>query len=208
METNLPGYRPYQRPDGMPVAAPGITVYSYRSDSRRRVFTVEGLPADWPKRKCPVCGGKRRRARKVCRSCSANIRRIMVPLTCCYCGVQFERILSEHDKMHRRGHTDVYCPLACSQAHHAIKNRRPCVVCAKRCPTKTRKYCSKACRASRGQKELQPKQCAICGETFAPKSRRIAYCSRKCADEAHSRRMRGAGNSHYKWRHLLCHMVP
>jgi hypothetical protein len=197
--TNLAGYHPYQRPDGKPFAAGDIQVYSYLSEGTgRRTFALEGLPACWPKRTCPVCGGTKYHRRQICKPCYQRIRRIMVALTCAYCGVRFERLLCEHDKMHRRGHTDVYCSLACARQHHAIKNRRRCLVCGKRCPTKTMKYCSKACRASRRQKELQAKQCEICGTTFQPISRRTAYCSRKCADEAHSRRMRGAGNSHFK----------
>jgi hypothetical protein len=122
----------------------------------------------------------------------------MVRLTCCYCGVQFERIFYEYDKQNRRGNKDVYCSPACSNAHHAVKNRRRCLVCGKPCPKKTMKYCSKACRASRRVKELQSKQCDICRKTFQPASRRTRYCSRDCANKAHSRRMRGAGNSHYR----------
>jgi predicted nucleic acid-binding Zn ribbon protein len=198
MKKNLPKCHEYHRPDGMPFAAGAIKVYSHLSDTRRRTFTIEGLPTDWPKRQCPVCGGNKKRTRQVCRSCYDKIRRIMIPLTCSYCGVRFERIISDHDKMLRRGHTDVYCSFACSTRHHAVKNRRRCVACGKPCPKKSSKYCSKTCRASQRQKELQPKQCTICGETFEPKSRRTAYCSRHCANEAHSRRMRGKGNSHFK----------
>ena len=40
--------------------------------------------------------------------------------------------------------------------------------------------------------------CSICGTEFQLKSSRTAYCSRACANKAHSRRMRGPGNSHYK----------
>jgi hypothetical protein len=199
MNNKPAGYRDYQRPDGEPFAAAGITVYSYLSeDTRRRTFVVEGLPAGWPKRTCPVCGGQKKRTRRVCKPCYQNIRRIMVPLTCCYCGVRFERIFCEFDKKRRLGHVDVYCSNGCSEAHHAIKNRRRCPVCGKPCPKNTMKYCSKACRASRRVKELQSKQCDICRTTFQPASRRTKYCSRDCANKAHSMRMRGAGNSHYQ----------
>jgi hypothetical protein len=100
--------------------------------------------------------------------------------------------------MHRRGHTDVYCSKSCSQAHHAVKHRRRCVACGKRTPKKTMKYCSKKCRASQRKKELTSKVCSVCCTEFQPASYRTAYCSRPCANKAHSRRMRGAGNSHYK----------
>lgn len=199
MKESLLGYHPYQLPDGKPFAATGITVYSYLSEgTRRRSFEVEGLPTDWPERKCPVCGDRKKRNRTVCRSCYDRIRRIMVPLTCCYCGTDFERIVSEVDKQLRRGHTDVYCSQSCSEAHHAVKHRRRCPVCGRRTPKKTMKYCSKKCRASQREKELAPKLCSICGSEFLPKSSRTVYCSRACANKAHSRRMRGAGNSHYK----------
>lgn len=195
----LAGYHKYERPNGEPFAAPGISVFSYKDEStRRRKFSVDGLPVDWPKKECPVCGGQKWHKRKVCKPCYQKIRRIMIPLTCVYCGTVFERIISELDRMRRRGHSDVYCSKACSQAHHAIKNRRRCVACGKRTPRKTMKYCSKKCRANRREKELTPKICSICGTEFQLKSSRTTYCSRTCANKAHSRRMRGAGNSHYK----------
>jgi len=195
----LAGYHKYERPNGEPFAAPGISVYSYKDEStRRRKFSVDGLPADWSKKKCPVCGNKKDRHNKACKLCYQHIRRIMIPLKCEYCGIRFERIISVVDKMRRRGHLDVYCSKTCSQAHHAVKNRRRCAACGKRTPKKTSKYCSKACRASRRKKELVTKVCDFCSTVFQPISSRAAYCSRACANKAHSRRMRGSGNSHYK----------
>ena len=193
------GHQEYKRPNGEPFAAPAISVFSFKDENtRRRKFSVKGLHVDWPKRKCPVCGNKKDRHNKVCKPCYQQIRRIMIPLRCMYCGTQFERIISEVDKMHRRGHTDVYCSKECSDSHHAIKHRRRCPVCGKRTPKKTSKYCSKACRASRRKKDLAPKTCGFCSSAFQPISSRAAYCSRACANKAHSRRMRGSGNSHYK----------
>lgn len=199
MRKQLPGYHEYKRPNDEPFAASGITVFSYLpGKAQRRTFSIDKLPPDWPKRKCPVCAGFKKRNAKVCKPCYQVIRRIMVPLKCRYCGIRFERIISEFDKMRRRGHTDVYCSQACSEAHHAVKHRRRCLVCGKRVPKKTMGYCSKECRASRREKELVPKVCSICGIEFQLKSSRTVYCSRACANKAHSRRMRGAGNSHYK----------
>jgi predicted nucleic acid-binding Zn ribbon protein len=199
MIKNHTGYHEYKRPNDEPFAASGITVFSYLTENTgRRTFSVEGLPSNWPMAKCPVCGGRKRRQRQACKPCYQKIRRVMVPLTCSYCGTHFERIVSEYDKSIRRGHVDVYCRKACSQAHHAIKNHRRCVVCDKPTPKKSSKYCSKECRAVRRVKELEPKVCSICATKFHPASYRTAYCSRPCANKAHSRRMRGAGNSHYK----------
>lgn len=199
MNKKLAGYQEYKRQNGKSFVATGISVYSYLTEgTRRRTFEVEGLPLGWPKRTCPVCGGVKYHRRTVCKPCYQQIRRIMVPLTCCYCGSNFERIVYEVDKQIRRGHVDVYCCKTCSEAHHAVKNRRRCPVCNKRTPKKSMKYCSKQCRASRREKELSPKVCSICGTEFQLKSSRTVYCSRACANKAHSRRMRGAGNSHYK----------
>lgn len=198
MNKQLPSYQEYERPNGQPFAALGITVFSYKDvNTRRRRCSIDGLPLGWPKTKCAVCSGQKRSG-IVCRSCYDDIHRIMVPLTCCYCGSHFERIVSEVDKQHRRGHTDVYCSKACSEAHHAVKNRRRCLVCGIPTPKKTMKYCSKACKASQRTKDLALKLCSVCGVEFQPKSSRTKYCSRTCANKAHSRRMRGSGNSHYK----------
>ena len=195
----LAGYHKYERPNGEPFAATGITVFSFKDEkTRRRKFSVEDLPTDWPKRTCPVCGGTKYHRRTVCKPCYQKIRRIMVPLTCCYCGTDFERIISEVDKQLRRGHVDVYCSKVCSQAHHAIKHRRRCLVCGKPTPKKTMKYCSKKCKASRRKKELSKKVCGFCSTVFQPISSRAAYFSRTCANKAHSIRMRGSGNPHYK----------
>jgi len=199
MKQSLAGFHSYHPPDGKPFAAPGISVYSYLSqNTRRRTFNIEGLPPDWPERTCPVCGGVKYRGRTVCKPCYQKIRRIMVLLTCCYCGTHFERIVSGVDKQLRHGHVDVYCSKACSQAHHAFKNHRRCEACGEPTPKKTSKYCSKECRASRRKKVLKRKRCDICGTSFQPKSHRTVYCFRACANKAHSRRMRGSGNSHYK----------
>lgn len=199
MKQSHAGFHSYQRPDDEPFAASGITVFSYLTENtRRRTFSVEGLPANWPKAKCPVCGDRKDRKRRVCKQCYQKIRRVMVPLICCYCGASFERIVSETDKQLRRGHVDVYCSKECSEAHHAIKNHRRCVACGEPTPKKSSKYCSKACRDSRRKKELSSKRCSICGTRFQPISYRTVYCSRECANKAHSRRMRGTGNSHYK----------
>jgi hypothetical protein len=58
MKEDLPGYQLFQLPNGESFAAAGITVYLYLTeDTRRRSFAIEGVPADWPKQTCPVCGG-------------------------------------------------------------------------------------------------------------------------------------------------------
>ena len=60
------------------------------------------------------------------------------------------------------------------------------------------KYCSRVCQRA-AQAALRPKRtCPQCEQEFAPRGSRTIFCSRSCADKAHSLRMRGAGNSHFK----------
>ena len=59
-----------------------------------------------------------------------------------------------------------------------------------------RQYCSKECRPS--LKELAPKICKWCEKDFIASSIRRQFCSRECASKAHSMRMVGTGNSHFK----------
>ncbi|WP_234018569.1 MULTISPECIES: HNH endonuclease signature motif containing protein [unclassified Streptomyces] len=62
------------------------------------------------------------------------------------------------------------------------------------------RYCSLACKEQHPKertRKLPEKACKQCGTTFRPKSSRTAYCSRPCADLAHSLRMTGEGNSRY-----------
>lgn len=158
-----------------------------------------------PSKVCPMCGGTKTPGKAACWACYTEARKnSFVDLVCTFCGAQFQRMRCEVKKQHKRGHADVYCGLDCSRAHHAVKNSTAatCVICSKETPKKRRnapKFCSPACRElGKPAPKLLPRPCAVCTDTFQPKSSRTTYCSKACADVAHSRRMVGAGNSHYK----------
>lgn len=116
----------------------------------------------------------------------------------CACGEPFTMQAAEVRKALRRD-LRVYCSRVCAEAGQADTQRtRKCV-----CGVKLRKgqpvYCSPACRrANHKGRKLPDIGCPICGVMFRPTSSRTAYCSRVCANTAHSRRMVGKGNSHYR----------
>lgn len=137
-------------------------------------------------------------------------KRVHLPpviLSCDWCQKKFQREAFSVNKQMRRGHKDNYCCLACSQAHHAIKNARKCAVCGKPMPVRHTKY-HKACRPKpSGRIADHPAKtqiCAMCNVPFRAKWRGkrandyMGYCSRLCANRAHSRRMAGKGNPKYK----------
>lgn len=124
-----------------------------------------------------------------------------VLLICTLCGNQFWRRASDHQKHQKRGCKDFYCSQECSRAHHAVKNAGDCRVCGS--PKKSKSwFCSDACREESKKnwksRTRKPTQCSFCNASYLPVSIRSQFCSRNCADAAHSLRMRGKGNSHYK----------
>ena len=124
----------------------------------------------------------------------------MVDLVCAWCGQSFQRQRCDHSKSIRLGSREFYCCRACSQAHHAVKNAKPCATCGKPVvagrKSRNATYCSKACTPSK--KTLAPKTCPACSVVFQPKSSRTVYCGATCANTAHTIRMRGAANSNYR----------
>lgn len=126
--------------------------------------------------------------------------KVMVDLKCAWCGSLFQRQWCNHNKSISLGSTEFYCGRACSQAHHAVKNAKPCRTCGKpvvlagKC--RGAAYCSAECHPKRIR--LKELICPACGVVFQPKHSRQAYCEASCANTAHSTRMIGQGNSHYK----------
>ena len=116
------------------------------------------------------------------------------------CSTPFQRDRCNHNKSLKLNCQEFYCSKACSQQHHALKHRKLCAHCqapvlaAGRC--RNAKYCSKECW--RAACPLPEVACPQCGVVYAPSSARNTYCSKDCADVAHSVRMVGTGNSHYK----------
>ncbi len=179
------------------------TVSTYRdADTKRRRFSVQGTSSKHSRsnKTCSVCGNPKAGRGTMCKDCYERVRAVRVPLTCAWCGKEFERPLYVHEKALKQGMREAYCCKACSSAHHAVKNAKTCEHCGKPMPgQRKRRYCSPECRkAAMPAKTLPSKTCPWCGIDFAPKSSRIAYCSNACADAAHSERMRGKGNSHFK----------
>lgn len=150
---------------------------------------------------CLLCGKPTPKEGRgiVHKRCYHDLQKTMVELTCSWCSVRFLRHRYNVEKANRRGHQDFYCCPEHSMAHHAVKNRRKCLRCSEPTSRKTRKYCE-TCRpiALAERRKLGGATCPHCGEKFQLKSSRRQYCTKECADLAHSRRMRGAGNSHFK----------
>ena len=61
-------------------------------------------------------------------------------------------------------------------------------------------------RVQAKRQKKQKLQCPNCDKAFYPTSARTVYCSRECADKAHSKRMREKQFTLQKW-HELCKMV-
>lgn len=125
--------------------------------------------------------------------------KIMVSLTCAWCATAFERVQGDYNKALRRGHTDFYCSLACSQAHHAVKNAKPCATCGapvRSARSRNAKYCSVECQPA--QQKMPSKTCPQCSAEFQPRLSKQVYCGAACADTAHAIRMRGEKNSNYR----------
>lgn len=174
---------------------------------RRSVFGPEtGLYRSKSRanKRCSLCGQAKTGRGSTCRPCYQRVRRVVVVLKCVLCGAEFQRLRYEVEKaIEKRGLKDQYCSPACSMAHHAVKwtPPRPCPVCGHTRP-KARRYCSDVCKAAmrktRSRRTLPMGTCSECGVAFTPKSSRTTYCTRGCADKAHSKRMVGPGNSHFK----------
>ena len=54
---------------------------------------------------------------------------VVVDMKCAWCGRAFQRRRCDHEKSVRAGSTEFYCGKECSQAHHAVKNAKPCATC-------------------------------------------------------------------------------
>nr|WP_238336086.1 HNH endonuclease signature motif containing protein [Streptomyces sp. W9] len=150
-------------------------------------------------RTCIICGEAKNNTGRgqAHRECYMQVRSVKVLVRCAWCSVDFRKPRYEYNKALRRGHFTFYCCKDHSQAHHAVKNAKPCDQCRVPMPGRsTRKFCSMQCRID--SREHPEKACTVCGVFFRPKSSRTAYCTRVCADKAHSVRMLGYNNPHYK----------
>jgi len=193
-------------PQPLAVVSPAllITASTLRTDTgRRRYYDPETLSrSDGSKvtRTCLTCGKVTKNTNGVtCLECYMAARAsTYLTLPCDHCGKKFRLMRAEHEKKLRRGQTNRYCSLDC--VWESLRSPgRPCRRCGM--PTGSvdpgRRYCSAECRnAAKPPKKQKP--CPQCGVMFEHSSTRQEYCDGKCADAAHSARMVGAGNSHYK----------
>lgn len=188
-------------------AAELVTAETVRTATGRRRYYGSDVAAltDGANRKrpCVVCGTVRKSRSAVCRGCYQKARAsTYLTLSCSQCGSEFRSMRAEHDKRVRDGQERFFCGMPC---HHQWLREHPSGVCGHcrgpmKLDGKSRRYCSVECRtAARDTRRLSKvRPCPQCGVEYVPKSSRQVYCDRVCADQAHSERMVGAGNSHYK----------
>jgi len=136
-------------------------------------------------------------------------------LTCAHCSASFERMPGEYAKKLRRGQIGTYCSLSCAAiAHNDVRRveRKPCNACGKTLVYTDRLFCSPRCRDTVRARSLTPIWCLQCSSQFRPRNSRSRYCGKTCADQAHSKRMMGSANSHYKdgtsYAKWFCEMRP
>lgn len=151
---------------------------------------------------CIVCGLPKTTRGSMHRECYMKARQIKCVLVCARCGKEFERPRYAYEKALKMGCSDAYCSVECSRAHHAVKNSHPyyCKVCGASIG-KGKIFCSQECKHQfliGRRRKLKDKVCPVCLDAFIPKSSRTTYCSPVCKNLAHSLRMSGAGNSHFK----------
>lgn len=176
-------------------------------DTGRRVIYCQetGFSVSKKSRKnklCPICGQVKTTRGLTHRACYFKARKATYLLVCSSCGKEFERPRYVYEKALKLGCTDAYCSLACSRKHHAVKNSHPylCKVCGME-TVRGKLFCGSICKQkflTGRRKKLQDKTCPVCLGMFTPLSSRTAYCSPVCKNLAHSLRMSGTGNSHFK----------
>lgn len=148
----------------------------------------------------PGCGAKMDRHSARCRECHFAAIRADTTLTCSQCRTPYVRKSYDAAKAARL-YGAAFCSTACRNQRNRELQGKKCEACGGLTGKKTKRFCD-PCRASygwAGRKRLPvAKGCELCGRDFSPRSSRKRYCSPACTNEAHSIRMRGAGNSHYK----------
>jgi hypothetical protein len=98
-----------------------------------------------------------------------------ITLVCDFCGAEFSRRESEHNKCVRRGCKKFYCSKKCHQENSKAKTVK-CSVCG--VDTRNPKFCSRSCaavyngKAVPKRKKIQ-KKCVVCGVDVVNRNR---YC--------------------------------
>ena len=179
-----------------------LTLYSLKDEdtSKRRVLPL--VPDSSKKRRiCAICGGKASKRATICWACYTRRRKAEIEIACARCGKMVTMSRCDYDKKLKRNQQNIFCSKTCANLYRGDVNLKECAHCGKLAPLREygmRKYCSKDCRDAARRAKLRRKDCPQCGVEFIPKSNRTVYCSRECANVAHSERMKGRGNSHFK----------
>ncbi len=188
-------------------AAELVTADTVRTETGRRRYYGSDVAALSDnvnrKRACVVCGTVRKSKAAVCRPCYQEARAsTYLDLPCAQCDTDFRIMRAERDKRARKGQERFFCQSAC---FHQWMREHPSGTCGHckgpmKLDGRRRRYCSLGCRtAVRDARRLSKvRPCPQCGVEYVPRSSRQMYCDRVCADQAHSERMVGLGNSHYK----------
>lgn len=121
-----------------------------------------------------------------------------VAVTCAHCQHPLMLPGWDHAKKVRRGQVNFYCGPACVGASQQAMPT--CERCGEPTGKRQRRYCLTCIplRRAERQRRVLDKFCSGCGAKFKPRNTRMTYCSRGCANRAHSKRMVGKGNSRYK----------
>lgn len=124
--------------------------------------------------------------------------KLTLHLLCDNCYSKTSKQLFEVRKALKQGSKDAYCSAACCRAHHSVKNSKArCKHCGNPLRHRHGRFCDAQCKRAYIDAKVYVrwlKTCSQCGAEYSAKSK---YCSRVCADRAHSERMVGAKNSRY-----------
>lgn len=190
--------------DGSPARL--ITSSTLRTDTGRRRYydqeTASQSDGSNTNRTCPNCGKTRKGTGVLCRKCWYQARAEVGYLTlrCSQCGQPFRLMRAEDEKKRRNGQDARLCSIACRTEWLKTFNvRTVCPQCGNRFGGgQGRKYCGPECLKAARDARRKRRDCPHCGESFTYSSERRQYCTRACANAAHSLRMVGVGNSRYK----------
>lgn len=129
--------------------------------------------------------------------CSRPMHTLRFRTSCKHCNKEVLHTPGAVKGRIKKNTADVYCSPRCvTLGQEFLPRRTNCETCGgpmsplKASGAKTKAlYCSKICRPRRYK--LQETACKQCNTTFQPKSSRAQFCSRNCADAAHSSWMVG-----------------
>lgn len=151
------------------------------------------------RRTCPQCGTVFvKNSVKYCTTaCAEKGRSALRMYPCSHCGKDFEKLRYDAEKSSRKGRP-MYCSPSCTKAGIAQTLQVNFCECGNPMPRSRKVTCSDACLSARRALTHKQVPCQHCGAVFRPSSTRRMYCSVDCANRAHSHRMVGKANPHYK----------